>query len=144
MKLQIQFFCASFVCMFFQRVNSLTAIIARSVTDFLFLSDGCLSFKRTLSPKKTVKRGKNKEMMMTHIFQSSVCHFFLVLVHVQFSEHTRAKILNLSKNSQFRILNFSQNSQFQNLNFHKIHIFKISFFTQFTFSMSHFSLTSHF
>ena len=47
--------------------------------------------------------------------------------------HTGAKILNLSKNSHF-----------ENLTFHKIHIFKISCFTKFTFSKSHFSQNSHF
>ena len=41
--------------------------------------------------------------------------------------HTGAKILNLSKNSHF-----------ENLAFHKIHNFKLSFFTKVTFSKSHF------
>ena len=42
-----------------------------------------------------------------------------------FWPHTRAKIHNLSKKSQ--------NSLFENLIIHKIHIFKVSFFTKFTF-----------
>ena len=42
--------------------------------------------------------------------------------------HTGAKILYLSKNPHF----------------HEIHIFKISFFTKFTISKSHFSQNSHF
>ena len=47
--------------------------------------------------------------------------------------YTEAKILNLSKNSHF-----------ENLIFDKIHNFKISFFTKFTFPKSHFSHNSHF
>jgi len=43
---------------------------------------------------------------------------------IEFCEHTRAKILYLSKNSHF-----------ENLNFDKIHIFKVWFFTKFTFSI---------
>ena len=55
-----------------------------------------------------------------------------------FPEHTGAKIHNLSKNSHF-----------ENLTIHKIRIFKISFFTKFTFSKFHFFtkftfLKSHF
>ena len=38
---------------------------------------------------------------------------------------------------------FSHNSQFQTLIFHKIHIFKMSFFTKFTFSKSQFWQNSH-
>ena len=45
--------------------------------------------------------------------------------------HTEANIINLSKNSHFK-----------NLTFHKIHIFKISFLTKFTFSKYHFSQNS--
>ena len=47
--------------------------------------------------------------------------------------HTRAKILNLSKNSPFEISLFD-----------KIRIFRVSFFTKFTFWKSHFSQNSHF
>ena len=47
--------------------------------------------------------------------------------------HIGAKIRNLSKNSQS-----------QNLIFHKINDFKVSFFTKFTISKSHFSQNSHF
>ena len=46
--------------------------------------------------------------------------------------HTRAKILNLSKNSHF-----------EKLIFDKIHISKRKFSTKFTFSKSHFSQNSH-
>ena len=42
------------------------------------------------------------------------------------------------KNPQFT------NSHFESLIFHKIHIFKFSFFTKFTFSKCHFSRNSHF
>ena len=38
----------------------------------------------------------------------------------------------------------SKNSHYQNLIFHKIHIFKMSFFTKFTFSKCHFSQNSQF
>ena len=50
-----------------------------------------------------------------------------------FITHTRAKILNLSKNSLF-----------ETLTFHKIHNVKVSFFTKFTISKSHISQNSHF
>ena len=39
----------------------------------------------------------------------------------------------LSKKSQLFNVIFSQNSHFQNLTFHNIYIFKVSFFTKFTF-----------
>ena len=39
---------------------------------------------------------------------------------------------------------FSPNSHFQNLIIHKIHIFKVSLFTKFTFPKSHFSPNSQF
>ena len=57
--------------------------------------------------------------------------------------HTEAKIRNLSKNSHILKSQFRQNWHLEILVFHKIHIFKISFFTKFTFSNSHFS-NSHF
>ena len=51
---------------FLSEMNSKRSeIIARSVTDFLFISDGCLSFKTNfVTQKKTI--GKTK-MMMTQI-----------------------------------------------------------------------------
>ena len=55
-------------------------------------------------------------------------HLSLSFMHCM---HTGAKILNLSRNSQ-------------NLIFHKIHNFKISFFTKFTSSKSHFWQNSYF
>ena len=52
---------------------------------------------------------------------------------IRYVENTGAEILNLFKNSQF-----------ENHTFHKIHNLKISFFTKFTFSKSHFSQNSQF
>ena len=59
-------------------------------------------------------------------------HWFLFF-QVTYKIHTGAKILNLSKNSHF-----------PNLIFHTIHIFKISVFSKFTYSKSHFSQNSPF
>ena len=50
-----------------------------------------------------------------------------------FGLHTGTKILNLSKNSHF-----------ESLIFHKIHNFKVTFFTKFTVQKSHFRQNSHF
>ena len=55
------------------------------------------------------------------------------MAQINLLHHTRAKILDLTKNSHFG-----------NLIFHKIHNFKHSFFTRFTVSKSHFSQNSHF
>ena len=55
-------------------------------------------------------------------------HFVFILAYcfLWSSHHTGAKILNLSENSHF-----------ESLIFDKIHIWKISFFTKFTFGKSH-------
>ena len=59
-------------------------------------------------------------------------------------------ITHWSKNPQFIQklpfwkYHFSQNSLFENIIFHKIHLWKISFFTKSTFSNSHFSQNSLF
>ena len=58
------------------------------------------------------------------------------------SARYKAKIHILHQKSHFE--NFSQNLHFWNLIFHKIHIFKVWFFTKFTFSKSDFSQNSHF
>ena len=52
-------------------------IIARSVTDFLFISDGCLSFKTNFVTQKKLK--EKQKMRMTQIFprvSSSSCSIF--------------------------------------------------------------------
>ena len=53
-------------------------------------------------------------------------------------------ILKSKMDQNPEILNSSKNSLYDNLTFHKIHIFKISYFTKFTISKSNFSQNSHF
>ena len=62
----------------------------------------------------------------------------------QFPQNSHFKYLShFWQNTHSWNLIFAKNSHFEHLDFHKIHIFKISFFTKFTFRTSHFSQNSH-
>ena len=87
------------------------------------------------------------ELLQAPDTKAALIYFFFYLIwylRVIFHLTTLTKKYLISHPGA-KIRNSSKNSHFDNLTFHKIHNLKISFFTKFTFSKSHFlSQNSHF